>query len=220
VTGARNPYIGAYRWRDGRASVWRAIAAHVARDAPGANDVLELGAGFCDFINAFPAKNRIAFDLNPGMRAHAHPGVDLRIADCRGLTGLATESFDLIFASNFLEHLSYADVEALLGRALVVLRPAGRLILIQPNFHRCPTHYFDDPTHQTVFHEENIPALLVAQGFHVVKLHPGLLPFSMNSWLPKSGLLTRLYLASPIKPLGAQMYVVAQKTRGVPSGKE
>jgi hypothetical protein len=33
----------------------------------------------------------------------------------------------------------------------------------------------------------------------------------MNGRLPKSGILTSLYLLSPWKPMAAQMYVVARK---------
>jgi len=85
------------------------------------------------------------------------------------------------------------------------------LILLQPNHRRCAEHYWDDPTHRTVFSDVNITPFLARHGFGVVKLIPGLLPFSMKSRLPKWPLLVRLYLWSPFKPLGAQMYVVARK---------
>jgi hypothetical protein len=48
------------------------------------------------------------------------------------------------------------------------------------------------PTHVTIFSDATLPAFFARQGFETLKLIPGLLPFSMNSRLPKSGLLTRL----------------------------
>lgn len=206
-----NPYVGAYPWLSGRAGVWREIARYVLADAPGAEAVLELGAGFCDFINQVEAKTRVAFDLNPEMAAYAAPGVELRVGDCRGLPGIADGSVDLVFASNFLEHFTVAEAGALLGDIRRVLRPAGRLVLLQPNYLRKPEHYWDDPTHKTAFHHRNLPRVLERHGFRVLRMLPGLLPFSMKSRLPKLPLLVRWYLRSPLRPLAAQMYAVAER---------
>jgi SAM-dependent methyltransferase len=207
-----NPYVGAYPFLDERRGVWREIVRYVARDAPGAQSVLELGAGYCDFINQFPARRRVAFDLNPQMKKHAAGEVDLRIGDCAGLPGIAAGSVDLVFASNFLEHFTAEELAALLPAVARVLRPGGRLALLQPNYLRCPDHYFDDPTHRTIFHHRNVAALVEPHGFRVVKLVPGLLPFSMKSRGPKWPLLVRLYLNLPVRPLAAQMYVVAERS--------
>jgi SAM-dependent methyltransferase len=205
-----NPYIGAYPFLRGRRRVWREIARFVARDAPAASTVVELGAGYCDFINQFPARRKIAFDLNPEMAAFAAPEVELRTADATALPGIEPESVDLVFASNFLEHLNGNELDALLPRIRTVLSPDGRLILIQPNYRLCAERYFEDPTHRTVFDDASIVTLLAAHAFRVVRVEPGLLPFSMRSRLPQWACLTRLYLHSPVKPLAAQMYVVAE----------
>jgi SAM-dependent methyltransferase len=207
----RNPYLGAYPFLAGRAGIWREIARYVLRDAPGAASVLELGAGYCDFINHVPAQTRIAFDLNPEMAAFAGPGVAFRAGDCRGLPGVGDGSMDAVFASNFLEHFTVAEVVALLGDIRRVLRPAGRLLLLGPNYRRQPAHYWDDPTHKTALDDRNLPPLLARHGFRVLRMDPGLLPFSMSSRLPKLPLLVRFYLHSPLRPLAAQMYAVAER---------
>lgn len=208
---AANPYVGAYPVLRGRRAVWREIARYVRRDAGAVETLVELGAGYCDFANQFPARRRIAYDLNPEMTDRAAPGVELRIESAIELAGLAPASVDLVFASNFLEHLSEPELHALLPRIRTVLADRGRLILIQPNHRLCAEHYFDDPTHRTVFDDANIGPWLARHGLRVVRLEPGLLPFSMNGRLPRSGLLTWLYLRSPLKPLAAQMYVVAER---------
>jgi SAM-dependent methyltransferase len=154
----------------------------------------------------------VAFDLNPQMKKHAAGEVDLRIGDCAGLPGIAARSVDLVFASNFLEHFSADELAGLLPSVARVLRPGGRLALLQPNYLRCPDRYFDDPTHKTIFHHRNVAALVEPHGFRVVKLVPGLLPFSMKSRGPKWPLLVRLYLNLPVRPLAAQMYVVAERS--------
>ena len=207
----QNPYVGAYPWLSGRRGIWAEIGAYILRDAPGARAVLELGAGYCDFINNIRAETRVAFDMNPEMSKHAGPGVELHVGDCRGLPGIVDASMDLVFASNFLEHFTVADAEALLHDIARVLRPSGRLILLQPNHARNPAHYWDDPTHRTAFDHHNLPRLLARNGYRVVRMVPGLLPFSMKSRLPKIPLLVRWYMRSPIRPLAAQMYAVAER---------
>jgi SAM-dependent methyltransferase len=151
-----NPYIGAYPNLRGRRNVWRSIARYIRRDAPDVGTLIELGAGYCDFINQFSADKKIAFDLNPEMRAHVAEGVDLRIEDATRLASVSNESIDLIFASNFLEHLEADEIDSLLERCFEVLKPGGRLILIQLNYRLCRENYFDDPTHKTIFDDTNV----------------------------------------------------------------
>jgi SAM-dependent methyltransferase len=206
-----NPYIGAYPFLKGRRRVWREIVRFVQKDVPSARTVVELGAGYCDFINQFPAVRKIAFDLNPEMAKFAAPEVELRTGEATTLPGIKAESVDLVFASNFLEHLRQEELDTLLPRIRNVLAPGGRLVLIQPNYRLCADRYFEDPTHQTVFDDASIVTLLTTHAFDVIRLEPGVLPFSMRSRLPQWGCLTRLYLCSPVKPMAAQMYVVAER---------
>ena len=207
---AESPYTGAYPWLERRRGVWREIARYVRRDAPDVGTLVELGPGYCDFINQFPASHKIGFDLNPEMSAFAASDVELRIASAVELAGIEPGGVDLVFASNFLEHLGAGELEVLLPKVRRALSRRGRLILIQPNYRRCAGHYFDDPTHRTVFHDGNIGDWLTHHRLRPLRIVPGLLPFSMKSRLPKWPILTRLYLHSPIRPLAAQMYVVAE----------
>jgi len=205
-----NEYSGAYPYLRERAYVWREIARYVSRDAPNAKVAVELGPGYCDFINAFSADQKIAFDLNSEMSEFADAGVDLRIQDASHLSDLPPGSVDLIFASNFLEHLDESEAIQLLSAARQALSDQGRLILLQPNHRRCADHYFDDPTHKTIFDDQSIGEWLRKCGLRPRRIVPGLLPFSMKSRLPKWPLLVRLYLNSPFRPLAAQMYIVAE----------
>ena len=201
----RYPFLGS------RAGVWREIARAVAQDAPGADTVLELGPGFCDFINAYPAERKWAIDLNADMAQFAGPDVYFQAADALTLPSIAPASIDLVFASNFLEHLPIDAIARLMPRIVEVLRPGGRLALLQPNFRLCPRNYFDDDTHVTVFSDDSLAQLLIDYGFKIQRLEPGWLPFSMKSRLPKWPILVRMYLSSPFKPNGAQMYLVGRK---------
>jgi SAM-dependent methyltransferase len=214
VSPAANPYAGRYRFLPQRRGVWRAIVEFVARDIGPVAAVLELGPGYCDFINQYPAAGRIAIDVNPEMRDFAAPGVDFRVGDAAQLAGVPDHSVDLVFASHFLEHLTPAQARELLGRVRRALRPRGRLALLQPNFRLCPARYFDDPTHRTAYSDGDLANLLLDCGFRPLRIVPGLLPFSMRSALPKWYPLVRAYLALPVRPFAAQMYLVATPEPG------
>ena len=204
-------YQGRYPFMGSRQGVWREIARAVAKDAADAETVLELGPGFCDFINQFPARTKLAFDINPDMAQHAADDVEFTVGDAVEIPGVGANTIDLVFASNFLEHLPMPSILRVLARVREILKPGGRLALLQPNFRLCPKNYFDDETHVTVFTDASLAQVLVTEGLRIERLEPGWLPFSMSSRLPKWPGLVRLYLASPIKPNGAQMYLVARK---------
>ncbi len=198
-----------------RTGVWQEIVRYIGSDILTTGNILdtcvELGAGYCDFINQFPALTKICYEQNKEMEKFALPDIDFRCQDAVYLSGLEDDSIDLLFASNFLEHLNDKEHEILLPRIYDALKQNGKLVLIQPNYRLCSTTYFDDETHQSVFDDINIQSFLVKYGFEICKITPGLLPFSMKSRMPKWPILVRLYLNSPIRPNSAQMYVIAQK---------
>lgn len=210
-SGQANAYVGAYPFMPGRRAVWREIVRYVLRDVQSLESVVEFGAGYCDFINQVPAKQRIVFDLNPEMRTFAEPGVEWRNQDASEISNLPANSVGLVFASNFFEHLDGDAGSELLDATRMRLQTDGRLILLQPNHRLCADHYFDDPTHVSIFDDLNIGPWLEAHGYRIRRLVPGLLPFSMKSRAPKWPFLVRCYLNSPIRPLSAQMYVVAER---------
>ena len=207
-----DPFEPRYPFLKARQGVWREIAVYVAKDAPDVEVLVELGAGYCDFINNFSASTRIALELNAAMEKHAAPGVDFRATDALvGLRALRSGTVDLVFASNFFEHVSEGYLTELLSQIDRVLTRAGRLILIQPNWRYCAPSYFDDETHVTIFSDESLGRLLLCHGFRLERVEPRLLPFSMKSVGPKWPLLVRAYLHSPIRPMAAQMYIVASR---------
>jgi SAM-dependent methyltransferase len=198
-----------------RATVWKAVAHHLAPNVPNDSHVLELGAGYCDWINNVRATRRVAVDLWPELKTHAAPGVETMVLDiAEGLTSLPDSSFDVVLASNLLEHFS-PDAAATVVRTVArLLRPAGRFILIQPNFRYSWRSYFDDYTHRSIFTHVSLPALLRSMGFNILKVKPRFVPYSMQGTsIPVTTWLVKAYLLSPVKPAAGQMLVIAQKTQ-------
>ncbi len=192
-----------------REVVWRHICDYLSRWIPADSDVLELGAGWCDFSNAVTARSVTAMDIDATVVKAAKPGVQAVVGDCTDLSRFEDGSFDCVLASNLLEHLERADTERLLAEAKRVLRPGGRLLLIQPNFRLNPNEYFDDYTHVAIFTDRSLRDLLAASGWTIDQVFARFLPLTMKSRGAGLSFLVPWYLRSPIKPLAGQMLVVA-----------
>lgn len=192
-----------------REKVWRHLCRYLARYVPSDSEVLELGAGWCDFSNLIEAKRVVAMDLDGTVARAAAPHVLAEVGDCTDLSRFADESFDVVFASNLLEHLDRSQSDRLLDEAARVLRPTGRLILMQPNFRLNPGRYFDDYTHVSVFSDQSLRDYLASRSWAVESMHARFMPLTLKSSGSKLTFLVPWYLKSPIKPLAGQMLVVA-----------
>ena len=196
-----------------RRIVWEAVARHLAPYVPPAAAVLELGAGYCDWINHVRAARRVAVDIWPELPAFAAPGVEPVVLDVsRDLQSLGRSSFDVVLASNLLEHFPPAEAASVVGGVAEVLRGGGRFVVVQPNFRYAWRQYFDDYTHRSIFTDVSLPALLRAHGFRILEVRPKFLPYSLRgARVPITSFLVRAYLRSPVKPMAGQMLVVAAR---------
>ncbi|MGZ6966315.1 MAG: methyltransferase domain-containing protein [Acidimicrobiia bacterium] len=194
-----------------RRATWAHIVHHLERWIPPTSRVLELGAGYCDFSNNLTAQRRVAMDTAPNVKGHVDPGVEPEVGDCTDLGRFDDESFDVVFASNLLEHLTREQSTQLLHETRRVLAPGGRLILLQPNFRLRPGEYFDDYTHVQIFTDRSLPDFLIAEGYTVREVVARFLPLTMKSRFSGLTFLVPWYLKSPVKPMAGQMLVVAER---------
>ena len=199
-----------------RSLVWREIIRVLSEYLPKDPAVLELGPGYCDFINQVPARKKVAVDVDPASAKCAASDVEFILGDCTDITPIAPSSMDLVFASNLLEHLERRDATRMLTSVFQVLRPGGKFILIQPNFRYSYSRYYDDHTHLTPYTHTGLGGLVRSEGFRIVACTPRFMPMSMSdcSWIPRYGWLVRLYLRLPVRPLARQMLLVAEKPSG------
>jgi SAM-dependent methyltransferase len=194
-----------------REVLWRALYRyHFSRLIRTGDCVLELGAGYGHFINHVEANRRIALDAWAGFVEHLEPGIEVHVGHVADLSFLEAASVDFAFASNLFEHVSQEDFAAVLFQLKRVLARNGTLNILQPNYYYCYREYFDDYTHRTVYTHTSIVDFLEAQGYEVIECRPRFLPLTVKSGLPVSPLLIGLYLWSPWKPLGKQMFIRAR----------
>src|SRR5204863_35749 len=144
-------------------------------------EVLELGAGWCDFSNNVTAKRVVAMDLDATVAKAAADHVEAEVGDCTDLSRFPDGTFDVVFASNLLEHLERPVAVKLLAESKRVLRPGGKLMLMQPNFRLNPGRYFDDYTHVAIFTEQSLTDFLTSEGWQVTDVLARFLPLTLRS---------------------------------------
>src|SRR4029450_10847919 len=87
-------------------AIWKVLCGDFFQRFVNAGDtVVDIGAGYCEFINNTQAARKIAVDLNPDIRRFAAPDVQVVNAPCTAIGQIESASVDGVFMSNFLEHL-------------------------------------------------------------------------------------------------------------------
>jgi SAM-dependent methyltransferase len=176
--------------------------------------VLDLAAGYCDFINHVSAARRVAVDLNPEVRNRAAEGVEVFLARSTELPAELRGACDVVFVSNFFEHLdSKHEFLATLAQIRDVLTPGGQLLILQPNLRLLGSAYWDFIDHSLPITDRSMREALELSGLRITEQRTRFLPYTANSGLPVRAVLIRAYLA--LKPaqwlLGKQTFVVAQR---------
>jgi SAM-dependent methyltransferase len=133
------------------------------------------------------------------------------VGDCTDLSEFDDGRFDVVFASNLVEHLDRDAATRLVDESRRVLAPGGRLILLQPNFRLAPGRYFDDYTHVSIWTDQSLGDFLRARGWTLEAVHARFLPLTLRSRGAGLTFLVPWYLRSPVKPLAGQMLVVARR---------
>jgi SAM-dependent methyltransferase len=174
--------------------------------------VVDIGAGYCEFINNIVAGRKIAVDLNPDVRRFAAADVRVVNESCTAISQLDSESVDVVFMSNFLEHLPNKDmVLATFRESRRILKPGGRVIVLQPNIRFLPGEYWDYFDHHTPLTDRSLVEGLQLAGLTPTTVIPRFLPYTTKSRLPQAPWLVSLYLKLPLawRVLGKQALVVA-----------
>jgi ubiquinone/menaquinone biosynthesis C-methylase UbiE len=208
-------YKSDYTPDSARPIVWREIVRYLSRFIPRDATVVDLGAGYCDFINNVSAKTKYAVDISPELQDFTTPNVRKINSEAWNLEQIENESVDVVHASNLFEHFDDEELEKVVKEIKRVLKPEGRLILIQPNFKYSYRSYFDDHTHKKIFTDVSLENFLLSHNFSIIHKKPKFLPYSMKSspmtMIPFLSKAVWLYLRSPWKPFAGQMLFVSKK---------
>jgi SAM-dependent methyltransferase len=132
------------------------------------------------------------------------------------MSEVASESIDLVFMSNFLEHLEREAILKTLEECHRVLRSGGGIMILQPNIRFLSRDYWMFFDHVTPVDDRALVEAFSLVGFEPTLVRARFLPFTMQSRLPTWRWLVRLYLKLPIAQwiFGKQSLVEGKKQDG------
>lgn len=200
---------------DYRRTVWRVLIDDFFQQYVQPNGaVLDLGCGYGEFINQVRCGKRFAMDLNPDMPRRVEAGVHTLLQDCSAEWQLPDNSLDVVFTSNFFEHLpDKAALGRTLDQARRCLRPGGRLIALGPNIKYLPGEYWDFWDHYLPLTEASLREALENRSYKMERCEDRFLPYTMANG-PRYPLgLLRTYLKIPMawRWFGKQFLIIAAK---------
>ena len=199
--------------KDYRNALWGVLCsdffqAYIDRQAV----LLDLGCGWGEFSNNILARKKYAMDMNPDAADRLNDDVELILQDCSQPWPLEDGSLDVVFTSNFLEHLPHKlNVELTIAEVKRCLKPGGVFIALGPNVRLLPGAYWDFWDHHVHISDRSLVELLVMNGFSVREQYAGFLPFTMSDGRNPNLWLVKLYLRLRFvwKFLGKQFLIVA-----------
>jgi SAM-dependent methyltransferase len=204
--------------RAAKDAIWRVLCPRFFQRYVQPNDVvLDIGAGFGEFLRHIRCGKRIAVDIERLTGRELPPGTQEVFTPSHQLSAhIPAGSVDVVFCSNFFEHLpDKATFLATLKEIFAVLRPGGRLLALQPNIRYVGAAYWDVVDHQLPLTHVTLVEATESLGFEVVEVIPRFLPYTTRSAIPQAPWLVRLYLA--VRPvwwfMGQQTWFVARKPK-------
>ena len=200
---------------DYRDAVWKVLCREFfSRYVPASATVLDLGAGWGEFIRNVEAREKLAMDLNPETGRRVAGIAKFLQQDCSQRWPLEDASLDVVFTSNFLEHLpSKEAIEATLRECRRCLKPGGTMVCLGPNIRYTGGAYWDFWDHHIPLTHVSMAEALELNGLRVRENVARFLPFTMSGNRETPIFLVRAYLRLPFAwPLfGQQFLVVANK---------
>ncbi len=208
----RNRFDEAEAYRN---QVWQTlIRSWFQRHIPAGATVLDLGCGYGQFINHVSCARKYAMDLNPASRRRLQPDVIFLEQDCSAEWQIEGNSLDVVFTSNFFEHLfTKAHLTRTVEQALRCLKKGGKIIAMGPNIKYVPGLYWDYFDHHLALTELSLRECFEICGFRTELVIDRFLPYTMVNAPQYPLFFLRAYLLMPLawKLLGKQFVVIASK---------
>ena len=205
-------FLGQTEYRMG---VWKILIRHLFSCwIPKDGEILDLGAGHGEFINQVIGKARWAMDMNPDTARFLDPRVRFIQQSCCEPWPVVSSTLDLVFTSNFFEHLPDKNsLKQTLQQTYQALKPGGRLVALGPNIRLLPGAYWDFWDHYLPLTDRSLVEGASLCGFIPEQVFPASLPYSMSTGFQPPLWTIRIYLALPFlwRFFGKQFLVILRK---------
>lgn len=183
-----------------RGRVWKILVKNFFQKFVNKKDfVVDLGAGYCEFINNINCSRKVAIDINPDTKKLAGKDVKVILSKASKRQSKIEGKADILFISNFLEHLETKDeVILVLKNANRLLRKGGKLIVLQPNIDLVKEKYWDFIDHKVALNGKSVEEALQICEFELSEEIIRFLPYtSKNKFSIFAPSLLGIYLSLP-----------------------
>jgi SAM-dependent methyltransferase len=200
--------------RESKLRTWQVLCHNFFQPLVGEGKiVLDLACGYGEFINNINAEKKFGVDLNPDSISFVNSDVTLLRAPANKIP-LEGGTVDVVFTSNFLEHLKTKEAcNEVFAEVRRILKPGGKFIVMGPNIRYLADKYWDFYDHHLPLSHFSLEEGLVQAGYVVERIIPRFLPYTaVRAALPQHPALVALYLKVPLAwPfLGRQFLAVAK----------
>lgn len=196
-------------------SIWKILCRNFFSNYTNDSDtVVDVACGYGEFINNIKANRKIAIDLNKDAEKYLNQDIEFNLCQATKLSTVIKNEADVVFTSNFLEHLPDKKVlEELLDQVMIALKPGGKFLILGPNLRYLPGEYWDFYDHHLGLTHLSLSEALQLRGFKIDQCIDRFLPYTTKGSLPTHPWLVSLYLKIPLawKLLGKQFFIVASK---------
>ena len=176
-------------------AIWREVSAYLQRFIDPNARVLDIACDRGHFIRNVCAKEKWATDIRD---VSHYLTADVRFVQANALQlheVLPQSYFDNVFISNYLEHLPSGDaVVELLVAVRKLLKPHGRVIVLQPNIRLIGGAYWNFIDHRVALTDHSLVEAAILAGLSTVHLVERFLPFTTKNRLPQHPMFVRAYL--------------------------
>lgn len=197
-----------------RNQVWNIlISEYFSQWIAKSDHILDLGCGYGEFINHTRCDLRHAMDLNPKTQEMLDDNIKFHQQDCSQPWNIEPSSLDLVFTSNFFEHLPKKEaLNCTIVEIKKALKPGGRLIAMGPNISILNGKYWDFWDHHIALSDQSLHELLQIHDFSMELSVSKFLPYNMVRVKERPLFLLSIYLKFPIlwKLFGKQFLIVAK----------
>ncbi len=195
-------------------AIWKVICENYLQKFVRPSDtVVDVACGYGEFLGNIRAARKIAVDLNPDAKAFLGQDIEFHLSPALALSSVVRGEADVLFTSNFLEHLpDRKTLELFLEQVRLALSPGGLYVILGPNLRYLPGQYWDFYDHQLGLTHLSLSEALKLKGFEVEVCIDRFLPYTTQGALPTNPWLVKAYLRVPPvwRLLGKQFLIVAR----------
>jgi 2-polyprenyl-3-methyl-5-hydroxy-6-metoxy-1,4-benzoquinol methylase len=195
--------------------VWAEIGKHLQRYVDPEAPVLDIACDDGYFTRNIHASEKWACDMRD---VSGSLPSDTHFVQSDGLelaTRLPSAHFGTVFMSNYLEHLPSGDLVVQQFRvAQQLLRPGGKVVVLQPNIRLTGGSYWDFIDHKVALTDRSLVEAAEAASLQTERVVVRFLPYTTKGKLPMHPWLVRMYLRFPPawRILGQQTLYVGRRS--------